>query len=99
MSPTPNGQRHPGSWGIRADPEGQLVCDGEAGEMIGPIPDVPTSYLLPPGTKAIDYGIEPGAVSGRCFCFQLRTDVKRPYVVLATEAGYSGAIYKLVAES
>ena len=97
----PHARRAKAPWvlGIRPDSEGQLVCDGDAGEMIGPIPDAPTSYLLPRGTRAIDYGIVPGAVSGRCFCFQLRTDVKRPYVVLATEQGYSGAFYKVVAES
>ena len=62
----------------------------------GPVPDKPEEYLLPVGTEGIAWEICPGAVSGRCYCLDVRTGLSHPTAWLVTETGYSGAFYRII---
>lgn len=68
----------------------------EADQPQGPIPDIPTRYLLPPNItgQAISLEIIPGHVSSRIYCHEMRLDRSHPDIVLSSETGHSGPFYK-----
>jgi hypothetical protein len=72
----------------------------EVNEIQGPIPDIPTAYLLPPRLKgqAISLEIVPGQVSSRIYCHEIRLRRVHPDIVLSVETGQSGPICKPISK-
>lgn len=66
-------------------------------QMMGPLPDIPTNFILPRGTTHVAHEICSGAVSGFIYEGQLiAKKYQHPEVELMAELGCSGVIVKLL---
>ena len=66
--------------------------------MLGPVPDQPTDYLLPPGTRCVDWDTCPGAVMNDVLGCGMKLELQHPYVTLTSPNGWSGVMTVLVAK-
>jgi len=82
--------------GLLYDPRRKVWRISERPGLEGPVPDKPQEYLLPVGTQGITWEICPGAVSGRCYCLNVRPELTHPTAWLVMETGYSGAIHRII---
>lgn len=78
--------------------DGWLFEHGEgAPGFQGPVPDKPTEYLLPPGTRAVSIEILSGLVSGRIYQGPLNETAKKKTTV-QLYASMSGVAVSLVTD-
>lgn len=92
------GTRDPHVLGLGWDRDMGLICHCEPGDLRGPIPDVRTRYLLPPGSKWLSFESCPGNVSGRLRWHSKNFKRSHPWVEVAIEEGCSGVIYKIATD-
>jgi len=64
-------------------------------EILGPVADIPTKFMLPVGTTCVGLEVRSGAVSGLVYQGQLKKK-QHPEVELMAEAGCSGVIVKVL---
>jgi len=88
--------RSPWILGLGYDKDVGLIFHCRPGEIQGPIPDVPTKYCLPPGTKGVAVEVCPGAVNGPVYLSRICTEAKHPWFQAWAEEGYSGVIGKII---
>lgn len=60
-------------------------------EMVGPVPDIPQEYLLPPGTQRVAVETVSGLISSQGYIVSTRLDLKHPSGTFQVDEGYSGA--------
>jgi hypothetical protein len=82
--------------------KGEYIFHCGPDDFKGPVPDVPQTYTLPPGTTGIDHSIcEESHTSGLVYVLELETYTKHdrprchPTVTLEAETGCSGMIVQL----
>jgi hypothetical protein len=75
-----------------------LVCHSAPGEMKGPVPDIPTTYILPPGTKRVRWEVCSGMVMKEILTAGFRPELKRSLLTLSSPRGWSGVMCRIIAE-
>jgi len=78
--------------GITCD-DGKYTVYSRPEEMMGPVPDEPTVYLLPRGAKSAAPTVHAGsAVSSYINIVETRLDKKLPTIELSADCGFSGPV-------
>ena len=71
---------------------GEYVYHSEPGEMRGPVPDIETLYLAPPGARMGYPQVCSGPISGHVYQGTIRVGLQHPTVILKCEDFHSGII-------